>query len=118
MSVWLGALIGGGCAVLWGLSLGVVWHKVERKAAARSRMMHERPRGVAPVTSSHPAPCPFCGLANGFHDEDVHDRRPCLKEKSLPLRADDVVLCRACSHPLSSPGDPDCRYPNHGKVAA
>lgn len=60
------------------------------------------------------APCPVCGDAGGFHDEEVHAARPVEPSiKALPLPDEQVVLCRACGEPLDGPGAPGCRYPRH-----
>jgi hypothetical protein len=65
-----------------------------------------------PIAMSTPAPCPFCYLGGGFHDEDVHSARPLPEGKALPV-GEPVAMCRACGEPLSGPGEPGCRYPKH-----
>jgi hypothetical protein len=63
------------------------------------------------------APCPFCGLGGGFHDEDVHAAIPIPPEKLLPTAAavdrQTEGLCKNCGAPLDGPGVPPCRNPKH-----
>lgn len=65
------------------------------------------------------APCPFCGLTDGFHDEDVHAaivvpahlRRPTHSD----IRVSAAQRCRnpRCEQPFDSPGAGGCRNPRH-----
>ena len=63
------------------------------------------------------APCPFCGLGGGFHDEDVHAAVPIPAEKLLPTSAAQArarsLMCRNCEGPLDEPAIPPCRNPRH-----
>lgn len=79
--------------------------------------LQEYVRQSVRMSTGKPAPCPFCGLADGFHEWECSDKVALPAGKSLPLSSDQKRLmaniCRNCGAPYDQPAIAPCRNPHH-----